>query len=133
MFAFLPTLGISEMLILGFVGLLLYGRDLPDAGRKLGRVVAQLKRGFQDFKDQMDRDSSIREVRRTFEDAKHEMRKLTEVPRAIADPGQAVRNFADDVMHQGAAATPDDKPDEPPPATDQPANDSPGSDPKPAP
>ena len=36
------------------IGLLLFGRDLPNAGRKMGRVVAQLKRSFQDFKEQID-------------------------------------------------------------------------------
>lgn len=126
-FAFLPTLGFYEMFLLLVVGLLLYGRNLPQAGRTLGRFVAQLKRGFQDFKDQMDRDESIREVRKTIQDTTREMRNLTSLPRAIADPGSAVREFARDAMDAPAPdanetadahATfdaADEQPDEPPP------------------
>lgn len=109
MIAFLPTLGFSEMLLLLVVGLLLYGRNLPQAGRTMGRFVAQLKRGFQDFKDQMDRDESLREVRKTFEDTTREMRNLTTLPRAIANPLQGVREFARDQLQ-----TTDDAPHEPP-------------------
>lgn len=131
-FAFLPTLGFYEMFLLLVVGLLLYGRNLPQAGRTLGRFVAQLKRGFQDFKDQMDRDESIREVRKTIQDTTREMRSLTTLPRAIADPGSAVRDFARDALaspapdatgthdeHPTLDATDEradeEQPDEPPP------------------
>ncbi|MFN9843553.1 MAG: twin-arginine translocase TatA/TatE family subunit, partial [Planctomycetota bacterium] len=89
MLAFLPSLGGQEMFLLVVIGLLLYGRDLPSAGRKLGKVVAQLKRTFHDFKDQMDRDESLREVRKSIEEAKREVDNATSLPRAVADPGRA--------------------------------------------
>ena len=66
MIAFLPSLGWPEMFLLIVIGLLLYGRNLPQAGRSFGRFVGQLRRGFQQFKDQMDRDESLREVRKTM-------------------------------------------------------------------
>lgn len=113
-FAFLPSLGFYEMLMLLVIGLLLYGRNLPQAGRTMGRFVAQMKRGFQDFKDQMDRDESLREVRKTIQDTTREMRNLTAVPRAIADPTSAVRDFANDAMTRPVAD--DELADEPPPA-----------------
>lgn len=87
------------MLLLLIIGLVLYGRNLPQAGRTMGRFVAQLKRGFQDFKDQMDRDDSIREVRKTIQDTTREMRNLTSVPRAIADPTSALRELTHEAMH----------------------------------
>jgi Sec-independent protein translocase protein TatA len=116
-FAFLPTLGLPEMFLLVVIGLLLFGRNLPQAGRTMGRFVAQLRRGFQDFKDQMDRDESIREVRKTITDTTREMRNLTALPRAVADPGQALRTFAHDAMSTPAAngEAPDELADEPPP------------------
>ncbi len=123
------------MMLLLVIGLLLYGRNLPQAGRSMGRFVAQLKRGFQDFKEQMDRDESLREVRKTFEETSREMRGLTAAPRAIADPMAALRNFAHDTVHSPAdderpgadrahverpadagAGAGDDRADEPPPA-----------------
>ena len=45
--AFLPTLGWQEMFLPLVICLLLYGHDLPEAGRGLGRLVAQMKRGFE--------------------------------------------------------------------------------------
>ncbi|MFY9342876.1 MAG: twin-arginine translocase TatA/TatE family subunit [Planctomycetota bacterium] len=120
MFAFLPTLGLPEMILLLVIGLLLYGRNLPQAGRTMGRFVAQMKRGFQDFKDQMDRDESLREVRKTIQDTTREMRNLTNVPRAIANPGQALRELAHDTMTAPAPEGPhepetEERADEPPP------------------
>jgi Sec-independent protein translocase protein TatA len=119
-FAILPSLGWTEMTLLLVIGLLLYGRNLPQAGRSMGRFVAQLKRGFQDFKDQMDRDESLREVRRTFEDTTREVRNLTTLPRAIADPAASLRSIAHDAMHapppaEGAGDEEGERADEPPP------------------
>lgn len=96
--AFLPSLGWQEMFLLIVIGLLLYGRDLPSAGRKLGKVVAQLKRTFHDFKEQMDRDESLREVRKSIEEAKREVENVTAMPRAIADPGRALRDLTHETM-----------------------------------
>lgn len=98
MFAFLPSLGWQEMFLLVLIGLLLFGRDLPNAGRKMGRVVAQLKRSFQDFKEQMDRDESLREVRQSIEDAKRQVKNVASVPTALADPGRALRDLTHEAM-----------------------------------
>lgn len=101
------------MTLLVVVGLLLYGRNLPQAGRTMGRFVAQLKRGFHDFKEQMDRDESLREVRKTFEETSREMRNLTVLPRAIANPAAGLRSLAHEAVT--APPPPDDVADEPPP------------------
>ena len=98
MIAFFPSLGWQEMFLLLVIGLLLYGRNLPEAGRSLGRVAAQMKRGFQEFKDQMDRDGSVREFKKTFQETTGELRRVAEVPRAIANPTMALRNLANDAM-----------------------------------
>src|SRR5262245_38974920 len=78
--AFLPTLGFQEMVVLLVLGILLFGRNLPDVGRQLGRTMSQLKRGMQEFKDQMNRDESVRELRDTVRDTRNE------IPRAGAGP-----------------------------------------------
>ena len=122
-FAFLDSLGFQEMLILVVIGLLLYGRNLPQAGRTMGRFVAQLKRGFHDFKEQMDRDESLREVRKTIEDTTREVRNLTAVPRAIADPVQGLRNLTLEAVNSPV----DDVADEPPPAPPAPGSPEKGS------
>lgn len=96
--AFFPSLGWQEMLLLLVIGLLLYGRNLPEAGRSLGRVAAQMKRGFQEFKDQMDRDGNLREVKKTFQETTGELRRISEVPRALANPAGAMRDLANEAM-----------------------------------
>lgn len=111
------------MFLLVVIGLLLYGRNLPQAGRTMGRFVAQLKRGFHDFKEQMDRDESLREVRKTIEDTTREVRNLTAVPRAIADPVQGLRNLTLEAVNSPV----DDVADEPPPAPPAPGSPEKGS------
>lgn len=120
MIAFLPTLGWQEMFLLVVVGLLLYGRNLPQAGRTMGRFVAQLKRGLQDFKENMDRDEALREVRKSIQDTTREMRDITAVPRAFGNPTNALRELANDAMSSPVAevtehAAKDEVADEPAP------------------
>lgn len=103
MFAFIPSLGWQEMFLLLVIGLLLYGRNLPDAGRNLGRMVGQVKRGFDEFKRQMDRDADLREMKDTLKDTAKDLRRAGEIPRTIANPVQAMKTMAHDAMLTPAA------------------------------
>jgi Sec-independent protein translocase protein TatA len=96
--AFLPSIGYQEMFLILVIGLLLYGRNLPEAGRSLGRVAAQLRRGWHEFKDQMDRDGDLREVKKSLQGTAEELRRVAQVPRAIADPKRAIRDLASEAM-----------------------------------
>jgi sec-independent protein translocase protein TatA len=98
--AFLPTLGFQEMFLLIVLGVMLYGRNLPEVGRKFGRTVSQLRRGMHEFKAQMDRDESLRELRDTVRDTRDEVRRAGTIPRALTDPAQAVRDLANQAMKQ---------------------------------
>ena len=86
------------MFLLFFVGLLLYGRNLPEAGRSLGRVVAQLKRSFQDFKNQIDRDGEVSNVKQAISKTAREIKNVTKVPRAVSDPGGALSDLTHEAM-----------------------------------
>lgn len=99
MFAFLPTLGFQEMFVLFVLGILLFGRNLPDVGRKVGRTVQQLRRGMAEFKAQMDRDDSVKELRNTIRDTRDEVRRAGVIPRAITDPAAAARDYASETLH----------------------------------
>ena len=98
MLALFSSIGWQEMFLLFFIGLLLYGRNLPDAGRSLGRVVAQLKRSFQDFKDQIDRDGELRDVKKAISDTAREVKNVAKVPRAMANPTGALRDLTHEAM-----------------------------------
>ncbi|MDZ4782553.1 MAG: twin-arginine translocase TatA/TatE family subunit [Planctomycetia bacterium] len=45
--AFLPNIGIPELLVVGLVVLLLFGNRLPTLMRSLGRGVVEFKKGVQ--------------------------------------------------------------------------------------
>tara|TARA_R110002072_G_scaffold302499_1_gene485923 strand:+ start:94591 stop:95058 length:468 start_codon:yes stop_codon:yes gene_type:complete len=111
--AIFPSLGWQEMFLLLVIGLLLYGRNLPDAGRSLGRVMAQLKRSFHDFKDQLDRDGQISDVKKAFKETAEEMKNVAKVPRALSNPKDALRDLTHEAMSSPLDDTMDDSGTEP--------------------
>ena len=44
--AFIGGLGVGEMVIIAIVALLVFGRNLPDVARKVGKGVSEFKRGM---------------------------------------------------------------------------------------
>jgi Sec-independent protein translocase protein TatA len=120
--AIFPTLGWQEMFLLLVLGLLLYGRNLPDAGRSLGRVIAQLKRSFQDFKSQMDRDGEIANVKQAIQETAREVKNVAKVPRALSNPKNALRELTHEAMSSPIDAS-EDKGDTEPADHESPTDD----------
>lgn len=54
LFAFLPHLGGPEIMIIGFVALLIFGNRLPSVMRSLGRSVTEFKTGLNQVEDDID-------------------------------------------------------------------------------
>lgn len=50
MFGFGP----QEMLIVGVIAVLLFGKKLPEVGRSLGKSLIEFKKGLNDIKSEMD-------------------------------------------------------------------------------
>ncbi|MHC4416434.1 MAG: twin-arginine translocase TatA/TatE family subunit [Planctomycetota bacterium] len=53
---FLP--GHTEWLVLLVLGLLIFGRRLPEVGRSLGRGIVEFKRGIKGVEDEIEDESS---------------------------------------------------------------------------
>jgi sec-independent protein translocase protein TatA len=53
-FAFLPNLGGTELMIVGFVALLIFGNRLPSVMRSLGKSVTEFKKGVAGIEDDID-------------------------------------------------------------------------------
>lgn len=53
-FAFLPNLGATEMMVVGFVALLIFGNRLPSVMRSLGKSVTEFKKGVAGIEDDID-------------------------------------------------------------------------------
>ena len=47
LFGFIPGLGGQEMLLLLVLGILLFGRKLPEIGRSLGKTMVEFKKGMR--------------------------------------------------------------------------------------
>ena len=78
MFAFgMP--GGTEMVILLVLGLLIFGRRLPEVGRNLGRSIVEFKRGVKNITDDIDEESDYapKSVERLESQSKHEPYKQT--------------------------------------------------------
>jgi sec-independent protein translocase protein TatA len=53
-FAFLTNLGSTELMIIGFVSLLIFGNRLPSVMRSLGKSVTEFKKGVAGIEDEID-------------------------------------------------------------------------------
>ena len=49
----------AELMIVLFVGLLLFGRRLPEVGRSLGKSIVEFKRGVREAKNHIEVDSAL--------------------------------------------------------------------------
>ncbi len=58
MVAFFSLPGGVEWIVIAGVGLLIFGRRLPEVARNLGRTVVEFKRGIRDVENDIDRSSS---------------------------------------------------------------------------
>ncbi len=56
--AFLPNIGMPEMVVVGIIMLLLFGRKLPEVGRSLGQGIVEFKRGLKDVTEDIQNETS---------------------------------------------------------------------------
>lgn len=52
--AFLPNIGTTELIILLVLGLLIFGRRLPEVGRSLGKGIVEFKKGVRGIDDEVE-------------------------------------------------------------------------------
>lgn len=52
--AFLPNLGTTELMVVAFVSLLIFGNRLPSVMRSLGKSVTEFKKGVSGIEEDID-------------------------------------------------------------------------------
>jgi sec-independent protein translocase protein TatA len=94
LFAFL-NLGAQEMVILLVIGVLLFGRKLPEVGRYLGKGIVEFKKGIKGLEDEVD--SSINSTPRhdpaPLEQPRPPQRVMTTAPKFEDSPNNVSHNI----------------------------------------
>ena len=72
--------GWAELLVIATVGLLIFGRRLPEVGRSLGKGIVEFKRGIRGIED---------EVEDTLDEADRRSRYLPPKDRDVSGGGAA--------------------------------------------
>ena len=57
--AFFGNLGAPELLVVLIVGLLVFGRRLPEIARSMGKSIVEFKRGMKDVRDDIEDQSLL--------------------------------------------------------------------------
>ena len=52
--AFLGSIGPTELIVIGAVALIIFGRRLPEVGRSLGKGIVEFKKGLQGIEKDLD-------------------------------------------------------------------------------
>ena len=82
--------GPFELLIIAFIGLLIFGKRLPNVARSIGKSIVEFKRGVRDIKEDVDESSSTADKNRLL-DSKPTP-SLTSPPSGTQQPAAAKPN-----------------------------------------
>lgn len=82
-------LGVQEMVILLIVGVLLFGRRLPEVGRYLGKGIVEFKKGLKGLEDEVESVSSATRPDTPIEQPRPPQRVSTTVPKFEDSPSTA--------------------------------------------
>jgi sec-independent protein translocase protein TatA len=69
-FAIFQNLGMTELMIVAFVSLLIFGNRLPSVMRSLGKSVTEFKKGISGIEDEIDQAVSSDKKKREEEEVK---------------------------------------------------------------
>src|SRR5437870_2276153 len=88
------SLGTQEILLLLVVGVLLFGRRLPEVGRYLGKGIVEFKKGLKGLEDEVETHTTARPEPTSLEPPRPPQRIVTNVPKfednagAVSTPPQ---------------------------------------------
>ena len=91
--------GGQEMIVILIVGIMLFGRRLPEVGRAVAKTVVQLRQGLNKIKEEMDLDEEVAELRHSVREVRDTITNSVEAPRrAIKDPGRALMDLTNESL-----------------------------------
>jgi len=84
------NLGTQEILILLVIGVLLFGRRLPEVGRYLGKGIVEFKKGMKGLEDDLESNNNntmVRQEPSALEPPRPPQRVATTAPKFEDSPG----------------------------------------------
>jgi len=87
--AFISMPGGMEWIVLLVLGLLIFGRRLPEVGRSLGKGIVEFKRGIKGIDDEIENESS-----KPSERIEHQKKQTLES--SADDAGETVKSTSDE-------------------------------------
>ena len=57
--AFIPSVGPTELVVIGFIALLIFGNRLPSVMRSLGKSVTEFKKGVSGIEEEIDQSVKV--------------------------------------------------------------------------
>ena len=91
--AFLQNIGLPELIVIMILGLLVFGKRLPEVGKSLGKGIVEFKKGLKGINDEVEEQSSRPARRSDLPEADRQYRA------PLAD-GQERRVSRDDAVEE---------------------------------
>lgn len=98
----------QEWIIILIVGIILFGRRLPEVGKQVGRTIIQLRQGMQKLRDEIDLDEDFREVKETMTSAQYDLKESVEADLGVDEDTRRIamepRQLLDDLTDEARSA-----------------------------
>jgi Sec-independent protein translocase protein TatA len=121
-FAIFEDIGMSEILVIGVFGVLLFGKRLPEVASQAGQQLVKFRRSLQQVKAESGMDQEVRKIQRTLEEAIPRDFSVGEVARLasarVQERIQSARKEIDEQVGKPLAEPPHDAGKVGPPASD---------------
>ena len=94
---FLP--GAPEMVVILLVGVMLFGRRLPEVGRTVGKTMIKMRQGLNKLKEEIDFDDDIKGFKDSIQDVKDNLTESLEAPRRhVKNTGRMLMDLTDESL-----------------------------------
>ena len=89
-------IGMPEVLLILAVALIVIGpKKLPDLAKSLGRAIGEFKKATHEFKESIDINSDLKDVKDTFEDMNENIKEAVDDVSAPSNNKKEVKNEAE--------------------------------------